>query len=133
MDDARAIVLDQNLQIVENPDVMDHQFLVYGGLDDIAGLAGWDEVSYIFPAADDLIQGSPVHGCVGALTTPRASRAIDSHFRRGMGRARPGQRQAELCVLRSDAQTARGSGGLRDCACFRGVGQVCEGDVHTNL
>ncbi len=67
--DARAIVLDQNLQIVDNPDVVEHQLLVYGGSDDIARLAGWDEVSYIFPAANDLIRGIPVHGCVGALTS----------------------------------------------------------------
>ena len=69
MDDARAIVLSQQLQVQDNPDLVGNQLLVHGATNDLAGLAAWDEVAYIFPAANEVVQGVPMHGCVGALTT----------------------------------------------------------------
>jgi hypothetical protein len=69
MDDARAIALEAGLRIVENAYLLDHDLLIEGAVDQVAALAEWDELEYIFPASDDLVQGAPVASCAGALTT----------------------------------------------------------------
>ncbi len=69
MNEARAIVLQtETLRIQENPDLLEHHLLVQGPPDAISALASWDEVGYIFPAADDLVEGVPMNACAGALT-----------------------------------------------------------------
>jgi hypothetical protein len=67
--DARAIANDTGLLIHENPDLLANHLLVSGSSDQTLDLATWDEVAYIFPVSDDLIQGTPVRACVGALTS----------------------------------------------------------------
>jgi hypothetical protein len=67
-DQARAIAIQSGLVIHENPDLLPHHLLIEGTADQVRQLADWDEVSYIFPASADLVSGSPVHGCAGALT-----------------------------------------------------------------
>jgi hypothetical protein len=67
--DARATVTDAGLVIHENPDLLQHHLLVSGRGEQLRSLAEWDEVSYIFPASAELLRGTPVRGCVGALTT----------------------------------------------------------------
>jgi hypothetical protein len=66
--DARAIVNDVGLLIQEDPDLLSNHLLVSGTAEQVMALAGWDEVAYIFPASADLIAGTPVHACAGALT-----------------------------------------------------------------
>jgi hypothetical protein len=66
--DARAIVNNVGLLIQEDPDLLSNHLLVSGTAEQVAALAGWDEVAYIFPASADLIAGTPVHACSGALT-----------------------------------------------------------------
>jgi hypothetical protein len=66
--DARAVVLECGLGIQENPELVPGQLLVSGQVADAARLAEWDEVAYIFPASEDLIQGGPVLACAGPLT-----------------------------------------------------------------
>ena len=66
--DARAIVNDVGLLIQENPDLLSNHLLVSGTAEQVMALAGWDEVAYIFPASADLMAGTPVHACAGALT-----------------------------------------------------------------
>jgi hypothetical protein len=68
MSDARSLVLQSQLQIFENSDLLDHDLLVAGSPDGIASLGSWDEVAYIFPGSADLIAGTPVNSCAGALT-----------------------------------------------------------------
>lgn len=68
MNDARAIVSEAGLFVSENPDLLGNHLLVYGSPDQLAALAEWDEVAYVFPASDDLTQSIPVHACAGALT-----------------------------------------------------------------
>ena len=69
MNDARAIVLQTDgLRIQENPDLLEHHLLVEGPPNAILTLANWDEIAYIFPAADELVQGVPMNACAGALT-----------------------------------------------------------------
>jgi hypothetical protein len=67
-DTAAAIALQSQLVIHLHPDMPGTQLLIQGSLDNVATLANWDEVAYIFPASDDLIQGLPVHPCASALT-----------------------------------------------------------------
>ena len=68
MNDARAIASDAGLFILENLDLVPNHLLLFGSLDQLASLAEWDEVSYIFPASDDLVQRVSVQACAGALT-----------------------------------------------------------------
>ena len=65
---ARAIATGAGLIITENPDLAANHLLLLGTADQVLSIAGWDEVAYIFPASQDLIQGTPVRGCVGAAT-----------------------------------------------------------------
>jgi hypothetical protein len=67
-DDADSILLAQNLEILDRPDMLPNQRLVRGSANGIRALENWDEVSYIFPASADLISGIPVTACPGALT-----------------------------------------------------------------
>ena len=66
---ARTIANEAGVLIRDNPDLHPNHLLVLGTKAQIAELAGWDEVSYIFPASEDLVQGKLVHACAGALTT----------------------------------------------------------------
>jgi hypothetical protein len=66
--DARAIANDVGLLIQEDPDLLSNHLLVSGTAEQVAALAGWDEAAYIFPASEDLIAGTPLHACAGALT-----------------------------------------------------------------
>lgn len=68
MDEARALVLERNLQIDERGNMLPTQLLVEGTLDDIGRLAEWDEVAYIFPASPELANGDGVRACAGAVT-----------------------------------------------------------------
>lgn len=65
---ARALVLERNLQIDERGNMLPTQLLVEGTLDDIGRLAEWDEVAYIFPASPELANGDDVRACAGAVT-----------------------------------------------------------------
>ena len=65
---ARAIANEAGVLIRDNPDLLPNHLLVLATKAQVAELAGWDQVSYIFPASADLVQGRLVHACVGALT-----------------------------------------------------------------
>ena len=67
-DDARAIANDVGLVIQEDPDLLLNHLMVSGTAEQVLALSGWDEVAYIFPASDELIAGTPMHACAGALT-----------------------------------------------------------------
>ncbi len=65
---ARGIVLECGLELQENSNLLAHQFLVKGTADEVAKLAEWDEVAYIFPASEELLDGNPLSACAGPLT-----------------------------------------------------------------
>ena len=67
--DARAIANDTGLLIHENPDLRANHLMVSGSSDQLLDLATWDEVAYVFPVSAELLQGIPVRGCAGALTS----------------------------------------------------------------
>ena len=66
--DAREIANTEGLVIQQNPDLLANHLLVQGDGKQLLKLVEWDEVSYIFPASQDLIRGTPVRGCSGGLT-----------------------------------------------------------------
>jgi hypothetical protein len=68
-EEARAIAIQAGASIHNNPGLLPHHLLIEGTVDQVRQLAGWDEVSYIFPASTNLMSGLPVQGCAGALTT----------------------------------------------------------------
>jgi hypothetical protein len=66
--DARAIANLEGLVIQEHPDLLPNHLLVQGTSQQMLALAEWDEVSYVFPASQEIIRGRAVRGCAGALT-----------------------------------------------------------------
>jgi hypothetical protein len=66
--DAEGIVLQNHLILHLRPDMPANQLLIEGSLDNTAQLAAWDEVAYVFPASDELIDGLPAYPCSSALT-----------------------------------------------------------------
>ncbi len=67
MEDARALIKEHSLRLIENPDTGAHRLLVSGSFGDLSRLASWDEVAYIFPASSELIRHVPVRACAGAI------------------------------------------------------------------
>jgi len=71
---ARELVGSTGAWIVENPSLGPHVLMIQtSDMTLIGTLAQLDDVSYIFPASNDLVQGLPVDPCVGALTTNGAT------------------------------------------------------------
>ncbi|HMD48361.1 MAG TPA: matrixin family metalloprotease [Bryobacteraceae bacterium] len=66
--EARGIANEIGLAIRDHPDLLPNHLLLSGTGSQLLELAQWDEVSYIFPASPALVQGTPLHGCAGALT-----------------------------------------------------------------
>jgi len=66
--DARTIANLEGLVVQEHPDLLPNHLLVQGTSEQVLALAEWDEVSYVFPASQQLVKGRAVRGCAGALT-----------------------------------------------------------------
>lgn len=74
LDDARGLLLNAGAVLSDNPDLGPHVLMIQSSdMSMVQSLAALDPVSYIFPASNDLVQGSPVSPCVGALTTNGAT------------------------------------------------------------
>ena len=67
-EEARAVVREAGLDALGHPDLLERQMLVAGPWERVAALAEWDEVAYIFPAAEDLLLGNRLVACPGAMT-----------------------------------------------------------------
>ena len=65
---ARGLAQDRGLQILENPGLLPNHLIVDGGIDQVAGLAGYDDVAYILPARPELALRRRLYACPGALT-----------------------------------------------------------------
>ena len=65
---ARSILAECGLWVKENSDLLPHQLLARGTALEASRLAAWDEVAYIFPASEELLDGRPVAACAGPLT-----------------------------------------------------------------
>jgi matrixin len=69
---ARGLLLSLGIAIQENPDLGSRQLMIHPAVRAarvIRRLAVLDEVAYIFPASDELVNGIPLRACEGALTT----------------------------------------------------------------
>ena len=62
--DAAALLKASGLTILTHPDLAPNHFMVLGSTD---GLEQWDEVDYIFPASDDLLNGVHVYTCAAVV------------------------------------------------------------------
>jgi hypothetical protein len=70
LDDARGILLNSGAVLNDNPDLGAHVLMIQtSDMSLVQNLAQLDPVSYIFPASNELAQGTPVIPCAGALTT----------------------------------------------------------------
>ncbi len=90
----RELALRLRLTVHENPDLLPSQLLVSGEPDQIWQAAEWDEVAYIFPASEELIEGTPVRACAGAITS--GGRIGQYTARVGEGWDGPGRNAASL-------------------------------------
>src|SRR5439155_22932591 len=68
MDEARQLVLERSLTIIERDNLLPYTLLVQGPLEKLMRLPDWDEVAYVFPASPELINGEPVIACGGPIT-----------------------------------------------------------------
>jgi len=72
MKEARSLVREHAVRLIENSDLAPHHLLVSAAPGDLSRLASWDEVAYIFPAAPELVSHRPVHACGGAIVQAAA-------------------------------------------------------------
>ena len=68
IEDMRTLVTDFGLQILENQNLLRNHLLVRGLRSQVLRLTEWDEVTYIFQASQDLVDGNKIVTCAGALT-----------------------------------------------------------------
>jgi hypothetical protein len=66
---ALQLLRSANVQVLRHPDLLPNHVLVTATLPVLTGIAGFDEVAYIFPASSDLIQGNRVMACAGGEMT----------------------------------------------------------------
>ena len=90
----RALISQLGLTWKDNPDVAPHQVLTLADDTGINALAARDEVEYIFPASDALINGRPTIACESALTAE--GRAGQFIARVGDGWDGPGRGAANI-------------------------------------
>jgi len=92
--EGREIVLREGLRIREHPNLLDWHLVVEGSLEQARGLILWDEVAYVFPASEDLVQGKAVRACIGAVSI----HGIVGHYisKVGEGWDGPGKGSADL-------------------------------------
>jgi hypothetical protein len=69
MDAVRALIQALGLTLLNHPNLLPNQLLVRGRQEDVLRLSGWDEITYVFPASRDLMEGRPVIGCSGAANS----------------------------------------------------------------
>ena len=94
MDDARRMIAEHGMETLENPSLLPYQLLAMGTKEQADSLTEWDEVAYIFPASDDLIQGNPLNACAGGLT--QFGLVASYVARSGDGWGGPGKNPASL-------------------------------------
>jgi hypothetical protein len=67
--DAYAVLREGHMEPHYHRDLLRRHILVYGDLQRATRLAAMDEVAYVFPASQDLVNGTRVLACAGALTS----------------------------------------------------------------
>lgn len=70
---ARGLAQDRGLQILENPGLLPNHLILDGGIEQVSGLAGYEDVAYILPARTELALRRRLYACPGALTPAGAA------------------------------------------------------------
>ncbi len=96
----RQLVLSLGGELIENPDLLSKHLLARLSASRILELAADDRVAYVFPAADDLLQGRPLVACESALTS--AGSAGQYIAKVGDGWDGPGLGQASITYTFGD-------------------------------
>jgi hypothetical protein len=74
MNHARTLLLNLGLELRENSDLHPRQLMVRVlNRNQLADIAALDEVAYIFPASDQLVNATPVRACAGAIVSAATS------------------------------------------------------------
>jgi hypothetical protein len=60
---ARLVAASAGVEVIEHPDLHEHQLLVKVDALGLARIVEYEEVAYIYPASDELIAGEPVFAC----------------------------------------------------------------------
>jgi hypothetical protein len=97
--DARAMLLDLGIELVENPDLAPSHLMIHVSnareiIAILLRIAAQDQVNYIFPASPDLIKGVPTRAYAAPLTTSgEVTQSIPTY---GNGWAGPSHRAATV-------------------------------------
>ncbi|MCX6588427.1 MAG: matrixin family metalloprotease, partial [Acidobacteria bacterium] len=116
----RDLIQEVGLELRDHPDLVGDQMLVRGTVGQLEALVSWDEVAYVFPASEELMDGSPLIGCAGAITESGPVGALVQTV--GEGWDGPGKGRASLQFayrtlsekVNSQAQQAEVSRALRE-------------------
>ena len=100
---ARALLLNAGLELHENPDLGPTHLMIHGARRNVGDVAALDEVAYVFPASDELIRGSFVVACAGALTANGIAGQYIATY--GDGWDGPGKNAATLAYIFSQTTT----------------------------
>lgn len=73
MREARAMVREHSLRLVENRYLAGNHLLVAGDFNAVSRLAAWDEVAYVFPPSPELAAGKRAYSCGGAAAAEGAT------------------------------------------------------------
>ncbi|MCC7496037.1 MAG: matrixin family metalloprotease [Bryobacterales bacterium] len=65
---ARSILHENHIEIRENPDLLPGHVLISASREQVDQISKYDEVAYVFPASQDLVDGTPTAVCGGPIT-----------------------------------------------------------------
>ncbi len=65
---ARSILHENRVSIRENPDLLAGHVLISATREEVRQIANYDEVAYVFPASQQLVEGTPTVACGGPIT-----------------------------------------------------------------
>ncbi len=65
---AREVLLSAQVRVVDHPQLLNQHYVVEATSEGLHRLQAWDEIAYVFPASDELLNGVPVTACYGAVT-----------------------------------------------------------------
>ncbi|MBI3684539.1 MAG: matrixin family metalloprotease [Acidobacteria bacterium] len=109
--DAYAIAVEEQLTVLDSPDLLAWQLALRGPASRLAKLAEWDEVAYLFPASLEVTTGQPVEACAGAYTT--AGRVGQIVAKVGEGWDGPGKGSADIGYVFSSFTGRLSAGEIR--------------------
>jgi hypothetical protein len=96
MAENRLLLEESGVRVIENPDLLPWQLLGEGTYQQMLPVADWDEVAYVFPASQELIEGVPVAGCPGGVL---GESLVGQYVKVGQGWTKGANGEAQLRVF----------------------------------